>query len=194
MLKVTINEIPVTLACSEAGKQALNTAGMTLRQRQFILLIKENTSLGEQAVSNLLSKLDLQQLIEKGWISCDVPLGQIFKQPSTPVAALASAIATTEAPSAETETETVLSKKCCDKKTSAKNLQSFLNTYTNAKLAAPTIPDVSNIELPSLRAADTSQQHPTADSALALKIPEALQPKVGQVHEDIMILQSLIDD
>jgi len=59
VLKVTINEIPVTLACSEAGKQALNTAEMTLRQRQFILLIKENTSLGEQAVSNLLSKLDL---------------------------------------------------------------------------------------------------------------------------------------
>lgn len=54
-MKVTINEIPVTLACSEAGKQALNTAEMTLRQRQFILLIKENTSLGEQAVSNLLS-------------------------------------------------------------------------------------------------------------------------------------------
>ena len=53
MLKVTINEIPVTLACSEAGKQALNTVEMTLRQRQFILLIKENTSLGEQAVSNL---------------------------------------------------------------------------------------------------------------------------------------------
>ena len=188
MLKVTINEIPVTLACSEAGKQALNTAEMTLRQRQFILLIKENTSLGEQAVSNLLSKLDLQQLIEKGWISCDVPLGQIFKQPSTPVAALASAIATTDAPSAETES--VLNKKCCDKKTGAKNLQSFLNTYTNAKLAAPTIPDV----LPSLRAADTSQQHPMADSALALKIPEALKPKVGQVHEDIMILQSLLDD
>jgi hypothetical protein len=130
--------------------------------------------------------------IEKGWISCDVPLGQIFKQPSTPVAALASAIATTDAPSAETET--VLSKKCCDRKTGAKNLQSFLNTYTNAKLAAPTIPDVSNIELPSLRAEDTSQQHPMADSALALKIPEALQPKVGQVHEEIMILQSLIDD
>ena len=108
-MKVTINEIPVTLACSEAGKQALNTAEMTLRQRQFILLIKENTSLGEQAVNNLLSKLDLQQLIEKGWISCDVPLGQIFKQPSTPVAALASAIATTDAPSAETET--VLSEK-----------------------------------------------------------------------------------
>ena len=190
MLKVTINEIPVTLACSEAGKQALNTAEMTLRQRQFILLIKENTSLGEQAVSNLLSKLDLQQLIEKGWISCDVPLEQIFKQPSTTVVALASAIATTEAPSAET----VLSKKCCDKKTGAKNLQSFLNTYTNAKLAAPTIPDVSNIELPSLRAADTSQQHPMASSTLALKIPEALKPKVGQVHEDIMILQSLIDD
>jgi len=40
----------------------------------------------------------------------------------------------------------------------------------------------------------TSQQHPMADSALALKIPEALQPKMGQVHEDIMILQSLIDD
>lgn len=188
MLKVTINEIPVTLACSEAGKQALKTAEMTLRQRQFILLIKENTSLGEQAVSNLLSKLDLQQLIEKGWISCDVPLGQIFKQPSTPVAALANAIAT--APSAET----VLSKKCCDKKTGAKNLQSFLNTYTNAKLTAPTIPNVSNIELPSLRAADTSQQHPMEDSALALKIPEALQPKMAQVHEDIMILQSLIDD
>ena len=192
MLKVTINEIPVTLACSEAGKQALNTAEMTLRQRQFILLIKENTSLGEQAVNNLLSKLDLQQLIEKGWISCDVPLGQIFKQPSTPVAALASAIATTDAPS--DENESVLSKKCCDKKTGAKNLQSFLNTYTNAKLAAPTIPDVSNIELPSLRAADTSQQHPMADSALALKIPEALQPKVAQVHEDIMILQRLLDD
>jgi hypothetical protein len=190
VLKVTINEIPVTLACSEAGKQALNTAEMTLRQRQFILLIKENTSLGEQASSNLLSKLDLQQLIEKGWISCDVPLGQIFKQPSTPVAALANAIASTDTPSAET----VLSKKCCDRKTGAKNLQSFLNTYTNAKLAAPTIPDVSNIELPSLRAADTSQQHPMADSALALKIPEALQPKMGQVHEDIMILQSLIDD
>ena len=49
-MKVTINEIPVTLACSEAGKQALNTVEMTLRQRQFILLIKENTSLGEQAV------------------------------------------------------------------------------------------------------------------------------------------------
>ena len=191
MLKVTINEIPVTLACSEAGKQALNTAEMTLRQRQFILLIKENTSLGEQAVSNLLSKLDLQQLIEKGWISCDVPLGQIFKQPSTPVAALASAIASTDAPSAETET--VLSKKCCDKRMGAKNLQSFLNTYTNTKLAAPT-PDVSNIELPSLRAADTSQQHPTADSALALKIPEALKPEVAQVHEDIMILQRLLDD
>ena len=191
MLKVTINEIPVTLACSEAGKQALNTAEMTLRQRQFILLIKENTSLGEQAVNNLLSKLDLQQLIEKGWISCDVPLGQIFKQPSTPVAALASAIASSiDTPS----DETVLSKKCCDKKTGVKNLQSFLNTYTNAKLAAPTIPDVSNIELPSLRAADTSQQHPMANSTLALKIPEALQPKVGQVHEDIMILQSLIDD
>ena len=189
-MKVTINEIPVTLACSEAGKQALNTVEMTLRQRQFILLIKENTSLGEQAVSNLLSKLDLQQLIEKGWISCDVPLGQIFKQPSTPVAALASA--TTDAPSAETET--LLSEKCCDRKTGAKNLQSFLNTYTNAKLAAPTIPDVSNIELPSLRATDTSQQHPMADSALALKIPEALQPKMAQVHEDIMILQSLIDD
>lgn len=40
----------------------------------------------------------------------------------------------------------------------------------------------------------TSQQHPMADSALALKIPEALQPKMAQVHEDIMILQSLIDD
>jgi len=121
-----------------------------------------------------------------------VPLGQIFKQPSTPVAALASAIASTDTPF--DETESVLSKKCCDKKTGAKNLQSFLNTYTNAKLAAPTIPDVSNIELLSLRAADTSQQYPMADSALALKIPEALQPKMAQVHEDIMILQSLIDD
>ena len=69
MLKVTINEIPITLACSEAGKQVLNTAEMTLRQRQFILLIKENTSLGEQAVSNLLSKLDLQQLIEKAGLA-----------------------------------------------------------------------------------------------------------------------------
>ena len=103
MLKVTINEIPVTLACSEAGKQALNTAEMTLRQRQFILLIKENTSLGEQAVNNLLSKLDLQQLIEKGWISCDVPQGQIFKQSSNNIKELASAIATTDTPSDETE-------------------------------------------------------------------------------------------
>ena len=32
-----------------------------------------------------------------------------------------------------------------------------------------------------------------ANSTLALKIPEALQPKLDQVHEDIAILQSPTD-
>lgn len=49
------------------GKQALQTDEPTPRERQFLLLLdKDDSELSRQAVSLLLTKLDLNKIVKKG--------------------------------------------------------------------------------------------------------------------------------
>ena len=204
-MKITIGETTVILACTAEGKQALKTDKLTPRQRQFILLVEENTHLGEQAVSNLLPKLDVQALIEKGWIQCDAPQVQLFKQPIA-IAELVNTVAENAAGEKRVLVETdssVMTKKSFDKKQGVKGLQSFLSTYASDSMDALALPKsvhVAKADLSTLQQADPISS-PVMKQTIhnqsiipQLTIPAALKPTTGQETEDIMILQSLLDD
>ena len=134
-MKITIGETTVILACTAEGKQALKSDELKPRQRQFILLVEENSILGEQAVSKLLPKVNLQALVEKGWICCEVSHGQSVKEP-VPIVQLASNIMYTAKLSSQSDSE-VMTKKSLKKQQRAKDLQSFLNTYASEKQERP---------------------------------------------------------
>lgn len=70
-IQVLQQDKPVSLSIisTQKGRQALNTDELTPRERQLLLLLdKDNSELSRQAVSSLLTKIDLNKLAKKGWV------------------------------------------------------------------------------------------------------------------------------
>lgn len=70
-IQVLQQDKPVLLniISTQKGRLALTTDEPTPRERQLLLLLdKEDSELGRQAVSLLLAKLDLNKITKKGWV------------------------------------------------------------------------------------------------------------------------------
>lgn len=189
-MRITIGDTSVNITCTAEGKQALKTNKLTPRQRQFILLVAEDTRLAEQAVSNLLPKLDVRALLENGWIYCDDPHVPIFQQPLA-MSVFASPDAMTDQLPVKTANQ-AFTNQSANKKYNANGLQSFLNTYSHEQLASPSA-RASTVDLPPAMA--LNQQitiKPTLEAQLKLPAMHQLEP--GQALEDIMIVQSLLNE
>ena len=62
-MKIQVGGNSIVIGCTPAGKQALKAGNLTPRQRQFMLLLDEQSQLCEQAIAQLLPKLDLEALV-----------------------------------------------------------------------------------------------------------------------------------
>lgn len=70
-IQVLQQDKPVSLSIisTQKGRLALTTDEPTPRERQLLLLLdKDNSELSRQAVSLLLTKLDLNKIAKKGWV------------------------------------------------------------------------------------------------------------------------------
>lgn len=83
-LKLTQDDNTVHLALERTplGKQALDTKQPSARERQLLLLLEKDSTIGAQAVSKLLEKVNLADLAEKGWVVYNVLAGELRLEPT----------------------------------------------------------------------------------------------------------------
>ena len=155
------------------GKQALQTDEPTPRERQFLLLLdKDDSELSRQAVSLLLTKLDLNKIVKKGWVeyhvSDDLSVTLDFHDKNH---------------------QNVDFSVSTDKQTGQRKIKSFLSEYAQNPPKTLTtdlkthIADSQNAEQPYHQ----NLQH-QLDKVIDIQLPKA----VNEDFEDVMILQSLL--
>lgn len=118
-MKIQVGGNSIVIGCTPAGKQALKAGNLTPRQRQFMLLLDEQSQLCEQAIAQLLPKLDLEALVAKGLITT-VPSLSELGHPA--LSAALPPIVPPDKPAIPSTTKPHL-----------KNLVNFLDAYAGAK-------------------------------------------------------------
>lgn len=83
-LKIKQDDDIISLALERTplGKEALNTKQPSARERQLLLLLDKDSTIGAQAVSKLLEKVNLFDLADKGWVVYRVLSGEL-RMPSS---------------------------------------------------------------------------------------------------------------
>ena len=78
-LKIKQDDDTISLALERTplGKEALNTKQPSARERQLLLLLDKDSTIGAQAVSKLLGKVSLFDLADKGWVVYRVLSGDL---------------------------------------------------------------------------------------------------------------------